>query len=593
MGYEVRLSRDGEAPWVLEELSTDRIATLDSPPLGHWQAWVRSVDVERRKSRPAHTAVLYDDSADVRQVGEIVGLRIEGSADGFTSESADFRLAWDYREPGAALGGEVASAPSNVATFVIEAWDMRAGGLLWHDEVGLTQRAVYSIDRNRSDQVKLGRASPAREVRFRVWARGITGEDGKIADLYATNPARPAPAEVVYSATGAPAASGTSKGMIHAEIVQSGEAVRPSDEAGWAIWGSTSPGFTPSPENLILATTKRGFDSFPADPAVTLYLRLAQLDTFDGDAASILDPDAELNLTGEEAVTPADFVFAEFPVETEDIAPDAVTEYGTFEVVGPGSQDIEVDASGGKISVVVFGQFGVSAGVPMNALVLVLRHFYPAAVLYYNGSSYLDRTAEAVSEGAGNDVEVPNVAWVSEATSPALYVGNEFPWLDPARRLEVVQDGSGYTSTTSTFEFDYWDGSAWVPVSMTDTTSGCEQSGYWEFAAGIPADWAPRTVNGVGPYFWIRVRQTQNPAGSNLQVRYLKTEHDLAGGSTRAIARAQEGTTLSIGITLLRMDVADVAGTKATETLRLTTSATGASVRGKAIVHVGKDHASP
>jgi len=107
-----------------------------------------------------------------------------------------------------------------------------------------------------------------------------------------------------------------------------------------------------------------------------------------------------------------------------------------------------------------------------------------------------DRTAAAKTEGG------INLATVLAASSDALYVGASQPF----RGLSVRMQDS-VNAVTSTLSVAAW-ADAWTAV--TGLANGTVSSGK-PFARGgaitwtVPEGWVERSLQGVGPYFWVKV----------------------------------------------------------------------------------------
>jgi len=108
-------------------------------------------------------------------------------------------------------------------------------------------------------------------------------------------------------------------------------------------------------------------------------------------------------------------------------------------------------------------------------------------VWVYNGSAYVDRTANAY---AGDAFQIgQSVGWV-------LYIGYQ-------ERFKEVNVGLATAASGWTGVWEYWNGSAWTNLGPTDGTSGMTKSGKVEFMPP-PQDWARRAVNGKERW-WVRL----------------------------------------------------------------------------------------
>ena len=108
-------------------------------------------------------------------------------------------------------------------------------------------------------------------------------------------------------------------------------------------------------------------------------------------------------------------------------------------------------------------------------------------------------------------------------------------------RLDLSQLGVG----TWTIDWEYWTGSAWASLSgVSDGTSGFTSDGVVSWT--IPGDWADTTINGQGPFRFIRARVssftsiTTQPLG-----RFCKLD------VTRYLPFTQNRTITSTGLTVV------------------------------------------
>ncbi len=554
IGYEVTASRDSEPGVVVGELVRYNEFVLVEPEYGLWSFWVRSVDVEGRRSKPVNARIAYDEhSIAAGGAGSIVGLRIKDSSNGYTSEARDFVLAWDYAEPGA--DGEVfnsgAQAPATVDAFVVEVIDTRGGGTLrTHEtrEFGWT----YTNDMNRADQAKLGRHAALRAPRFRGWVRDVVGHDGPTTDLYPSNPARRAPAGIAVTSTPGNLA-GAAQAVIHAEITATGEPTPPPDAQGMAVWASTTPGFTPIRDNFKGRATGN-FLSFPAASKTQWYLRIGLYDSFNGDPALLEDPAAELELSAEETILTVDS--ATLPIQDGDLAPGAVTDmfnvFGqTGEFLGTqilASGSVQAGVAGGRVAISGHVNFSAVPGQSPNltGYLEVKRQFRMLAWFFFNGTSYVDVTAQWNGTGAGSADTCPRV----QAGTPGadyLYAINEFPYSAGSVYRDFEYDTPVLPAGGSNLGAEYWTtGGVWAPLPSFDSGGNfiaLPLTGH-HMSWNLPVDWAPRTVNGVYGYaFRIGQLNSVGPTGPSGQQNAIAT-HSLviasqtsfpSGGAARIV----------------------------------------------------------
>jgi|UniRef100_A0A7C3WGW3 hypothetical protein len=82
----------------------------------------------------------------------------------------------------------------------------------------------------------------------------------------------------------------------------------------------------------------------------------------------------------------------------------------------------------------------------------------------------------------------------------ALYFGHN-PRFDDLR----LYVGTAFAAQSATFAWEYWDGSAWVPLAVTDGTQGFTHLGEGTVAFVPPDDWRAVQVNGL-IQMWVRCR---------------------------------------------------------------------------------------
>jgi hypothetical protein len=140
---------------------------------------------------------------------------------------------------------------------------------------------------------------------------------------------------------------------------------------------------------------------------------------------------------------------------------------------------------------------------------LIVNNVYTTA----DDSSFTDRNTEARLEGgtAFNLLPTP-------ASGDRLYIG--MPVKFARAKFDLATLGVG-----GTYVWEYWNGSAWTSLSVTDGTSGFTAAGTVTWTA--PGSWATNAVNSVTQY-WVRVRASANPS-TTPTVNYLTV-----GGWTRA-----------------------------------------------------------
>lgn len=121
-------------------------------------------------------------------------------------------------------------------------------------------------------------------------------------------------------------------------------------------------------------------------------------------------------------------------------------------------------------------------------------------VWYYDasGTSYASETTDFNSVTA-NDVNVPGHA--AAEVGDYLAIGYE----DPFTVIDVTV-GTAKTDV-STIVFEYWDGSAWSTLSVTDATTGFTVSGAHTITFTAPTDWVAKKLStDTTALYYVRAR---------------------------------------------------------------------------------------
>ena len=115
-------------------------------------------------------------------------------------------------------------------------------------------------------------------------------------------------------------------------------------------------------------------------------------------------------------------------------------------------------------------------------------------------------------------------SWIEETGPAYTDVTTEFGSDASDVQIFAADDDYIYVGYDSTFEgievvlaivssddilavFEYWDGSAWTALTVTDGTNGFIQDGDIEIT--VPVDWAAVDVNGTSK-FYVRIQRTEN-----------------------------------------------------------------------------------
>jgi len=177
----------------------------------------------------------------------------------------------------------------------------------------------------------------------------------------------------------------------------------------------------------------------------------------------------------------------------------------------------------------------------LSGEVTILNNFVPYISAQFYGAglgSYIDLDSKANDDNA-DDVDLPP----RDSVDDALYIGHD------EKFDAVLFDISTPGEYDATLVWEYWNGSDWVTLNVTDNTSGFTVSGLNFVSFEQPDDWTQCDVNGKTKY-WIRVRcsalnsVTTQPKASQLWLglkpfyfspadsKYLKLDYVVTAGST-------------------------------------------------------------
>jgi hypothetical protein len=89
------------------------------------------------------------------------------------------------------------------------------------------------------------------------------------------------------------------------------------------------------------------------------------------------------------------------------------------------------------------------------------------------------------------------------AVGDALYFGHNYQRFDDIQ----VYVGTAFAAGSVTFVWEYWNGSAWVALTVVDGTNGWADLGQRTIAFVPPIDWNTNNIGvGGGNFFWVRCR---------------------------------------------------------------------------------------
>ncbi len=152
------------------------------------------------------------------------------------------------------------------------------------------------------------------------------------------------------------------------------------------------------------------------------------------------------------------------------------------------------------------------------------------ANLYDASAAYTDYTTEA-NEGTANDVVLLPAAGDLQIND-AFYVGAYYPFKKCTFNIGTAGVGAWAGS------WEYWNGTAWTAVTVTDGTSGFKVAGSNDVViTNMPLDW--EMTNNAGllstTCFWLRYRlttgdaaPTTRPLGTQIWIKYGAVSRDFA-----------------------------------------------------------------
>ncbi len=133
------------------------------------------------------------------------------------------------------------------------------------------------------------------------------------------------------------------------------------------------------------------------------------------------------------------------------------------------------------------------------------------AAISEDGGAFTNETTDANDDGANDITLLPTPA----AATDRFYFGYDVPF--ESIKVNVGTAGAG----TYTLTWQYYNGSAWTALTVTDGTTHFKTSGENEITFKAPDDWEPNTVNSQGPFYYVRCTrdggtQTTQPLGTRI-----------------------------------------------------------------------------
>ena len=177
-----------------------------------------------------------------------------------------------------------------------------------------------------------------------------------------------------------------------------------------------------------------------------------------------------------------------------------VTEGTRVAIIGNGgAEDGNIIVEGYADSTgTVTGSF--SGTTPQGVIIRARNGGIINAAIQDNGGIFTDFTDAARSLtsspgiGSTNDVDLTPA---TPAINDAFYFGGLKIFEEIC--INVTTAGSNYTGS-----WDYWNGSSWISLTVTDTTSSFQTLGKGEVSFTAPSDWATTNVNSQGPFYYVR-----------------------------------------------------------------------------------------
>jgi hypothetical protein len=161
------------------------------------------------------------------------------------------------------------------------------------------------------------------------------------------------------------------------------------------------------------------------------------------------------------------------------------------------------------------------------------------AALQDDATVFTDYTLDArnrTSPGTGttNDVELL-------PATPALNDAFYFAGLNVFEELLINVTTAG---STYVLAWEYWNGSAWSSLTVTDNTNSFQTTGWNTVGFTDPGDWSTTSVDSKGPYYYIRARVTTG-GGSGASAETITLKKTIQYQSFTAPGTIQSSTGLT------------------------------------------------
>jgi len=156
------------------------------------------------------------------------------------------------------------------------------------------------------------------------------------------------------------------------------------------------------------------------------------------------------------------------------------------------------------------GQFDPVGGPLLRNLVFsnTVDQYSSEAIIFaydFDSPAYNDETTD-INSATANDV----------ALLPSTIAAGDLFYIGKDKQFSKVKMLIGTVGTSLSLDFEYYNGSTWATLTVTDDASDWLAVGTYNIEFDPPSDWVETTVNGQGPYFWIRVSDTDDSGGGAL-----------------------------------------------------------------------------
>lgn len=124
-----------------------------------------------------------------------------------------------------------------------------------------------------------------------------------------------------------------------------------------------------------------------------------------------------------------------------------------------------------------------------------------SACIANDGGAFTDETSEGHSQTTADMTLLP----ATPAANDAYHFGHQ----EQFTRLKLDISTALAFSAQPTIQWQYWNGTIWTALSgVVDGTSGFENAGENIVSWTLPGNWATRTDNSQGPFYYVRAQLT-------------------------------------------------------------------------------------